>query len=188
MKAARWKVEDALGMDHGIPPEIYRWDEPRGAFVTINTFPTRQLRGCIGRPYPSQPLWKAVLDSAMDAAFHDPRFPPLSRAEIDHVVFEVSILTMPQLISGPIEERPHKIEVGRHGLILKSGWTAGLLLPQVAVEYKMGPVEFLDALCEKAGLFPGCWKRGDVDIYTFEADIWEEESPRGPVVHKTLKG
>ena len=127
-----------------------------------------------------------MLDSALDAAFNDPRFPPLTAEELDRVVFEVSVLTPPRLVSGPRPELPKKIKVGRHGIMLKAPFTAGLLLPQVAVEFGMDEEAFLDALCQKAGLPPRCWLNPMNEIYTFEAVIYEEESPGGPIKRKSL--
>ncbi|MDI6846584.1 MAG: TIGR00296 family protein [Candidatus Bathyarchaeia archaeon] len=165
--------------------------QPCGVFVTINTIrhKEKELRGCIGYPYPTTPLAQAVIESAISSATQDPRFYPLSLSELDTVVFEVSVLTPPQiiLVKKP-NEHPSKIKVGEDGLIVEKGMFKGLLLPQVPVEWKWDEEEFLCQCCIKAGLPPDCWLLKDTKIYKFQAIIFEEEKPRGEVKRKALGG
>ncbi len=176
-------VEEVLA---DFPPSSDKLLRPSGAFVTLNTFPDKELRGCIGYPEPVLPLVSAVVRAARAAAFEDPRFPPLIRQELDRIVVEVSVLTPPEKLEAPRPELPSKIKVGVHGLIVRYGPYSGLLLPQVAVEYGMTPEEFLDHTCLKAGLRPRCWKDEKVEVYTFSAEIFTEVSPRGRVVREKL--
>jgi hypothetical protein len=165
--------------------------QPHGVFVTINRVAKeeQELRGCIGFPYPVMPLAKAVIDSAINAATQDPRFPPLSLNELEHVVFEVSVLTPPKLIDvkNP-REYCAKINVGEDGLIVERGVYKGLLLPQVPVEWGWDAQEFLCQCCNKAGLLADYWLRQGTKIYKFQAIIYEEEEPRGSIKRKTLGG
>ena len=165
--------------------------QPCGVFVTINTIRDgeKELRGCIGYPYPTTPLVQAVIESAISSATQDPRFYPLSLSELDNVVFEVSVLTPPQLIEvkKPSEYLP-KIMVGKDGLIVERGMFKGLLLPQVPVEWEWDEEEFLCQCCIKAGLPPDCWLLENTKIYKFQAIIFEEEKPRGAIKHKALGG
>jgi len=165
--------------------------QPCGVFVTINTIRhgEKELRGCIGYPYPTTPLVQAVIESAISSATQDPRFYPLSLSELDNVVFEVSVLTPPQLIEvkKPNEYLP-KIMVGKDGLIVERGMFKGLLLPQVPVEWKWDEEQFLCQCCIKAGLPPDCWLLENTKIYKFQAIIFEEEKPRGEIKHKALGG
>ena len=165
-------------------PSLY---EKKGVFVTIKTYPSMELRGCIGFPEPIYPLVEATIKAALSSAFEDPRFPPLSRAELGKVVFEVSVLTPPQLIkvSSPTEY-PNHIKVGRDGLIVEKGFFKGLLLPQVAVEYNWNEEEFLSQCCIKAMLPPDAWLDPNTRIYKFQAEIFEEEKPEGPIKRKSL--
>ena len=160
-----------------------------GAFVTINRLINgeKQLRGCIGFPNPDKPLIEAVMRAAVAAATEDPRFPPLTRNELDKVVFEVSVLTPPELIQvkSP-KELPINIDVGRDGLIVRWSVGGGLLLPQVPVEYGWGAEEFLENACMKAGATPDIWLSPSTKVYKFQAIIFEEVSPRGRVERKTL--
>ena len=160
------------------------FDEKHGVFVTINTYPDKMLRGCIGIPEPIMALKDALKEAAISAC-HDPRFPSLKEEELDKIVVEVSILTTPQLIKveNP-KEYPEKVEIGKDGLIVERGFYRGLLLPQVATEYGWDSVEFLNETCIKAGLPPDCWFEKDVKIYKFQAEIFEEEEPRGNIKKK----
>jgi hypothetical protein len=160
-----------------------------GVFVTINSVMNgeKELRGCIGYPYPTSPLVEAVIDSAISAATRDPRFYPLSLDELGSVVFEVSILTPPE----PVEvanpkEYISKIKVGEDGLIVEKGLYRGLLLPQVPVEWGWCEEEFLCQCCVKAGLPPDSWLTKGAKIYKFRAIIFEEEAPMGKVKRLSL--
>jgi uncharacterized protein (TIGR00296 family) len=158
-------------------------------FVTINKVKQgeKQLRGCIGYPYPTLPLVEAVIESGIDAATQDPRFYPLSLSELDDVVFEVSVLTPPELVE---VQKPDayviKIKVGEDGLIVEKGVSKGLLLPQVPVEWKWDEEEFLCQCCIKAGLPPDSWLTKGAKIYKFQAIIFEEETPQGNIKQLNL--
>ena len=155
-----------------------------GVFVTINKLKngTKKLRGCIGYPYPTNPLVEAVVDSAINAATQDPRFYPLSSAELRQVIFEVSVLTPPEevRVDNP-KDYLSKIKVGQDGLIIERGIYKGLLLPQVPVEWEWCEEEFLCQCCIKAGLPPDSWLTKDTKICKFQAIIFEEEKPKGEV-------
>jgi uncharacterized protein (TIGR00296 family) len=192
VELARKAVEEYLKNRKRIrPPENIpeKLMQPRGVFVTINSVEgeEKELRGCIGLPYPTTPLAEAVIESAISSATQDPRFHPLSLKELDSVVFEVSVLTPPQLVEveNP-SEYPSKIKVGVDGLIIERGFYRGLLLPQVPVEWGWSEEEFLCQCCLKAGLPPDCWLMKGTKVYKFQAIIFEEETPKGEVRRKTL--
>jgi uncharacterized protein (TIGR00296 family) len=164
------------------PQKLY---EKCGIFITINTVNKgeKMLRGCIGYPYPSSPLIEAVIDSAINASTKDPRFPSMTSNELDKCVFEVSVLTPPELIQ--VMDNPKKyaqeIKVGRDGLIVEKGYNRGLLLPQVPVEWRWGEEEFLCQCCMKAGLPLDIWLSKGVKIYRFSAIVFEEQTPNGEI-------
>jgi len=165
--------------------------QPCGVFVTINSIKSeeKKLRGCIGYPYPTTSLTQAVIESAINSATQDPRFYPISLDELETVVFEVSVLTPPQIIKvEKPSQYPSKIKVGEDGLIVEKNVFKGLLLPQVPVEWKWDNEQFLCQCCIKAGLPPDCWLLKGTKIYKFQAIIFEEEEPRGEVKHKALGG
>jgi hypothetical protein len=167
------KVEKKFGKDFEIK---------KGVFVTIETFPEKELRGCIGFPYATTALGEAVQRAALSAAYEDMRFPRLEKEELDKIVFEVSILTEPELIEvkNP-KEYFEKIESGKDGLILQNGPFAGLFLPQVWKFFKTKE-EFLQNLCYKAGLSPSYIYNKETKIWKFRAQIFAEEKPNGRVV------
>ncbi len=143
--------------------------EIRGAFVTLKK--GGQLRGCIGHVAGVEPLWESVRSNAINAAFHDPRFNPLSSNELPNVEIEVSALTPLQEVASPEE-----VQVGVHGVMIERGLYRGLLLPQVATEYGWDRETFLDYTCRKAGLRPGCWKDPVTRILVFSAEVFSEAS------------
>lgn len=141
--------------------------EKRGAFVTLKK--NNELRGCIGYIVPVEPLYKAVIDMTVSSSTKDPRFIPVSGSELKDIKIEISALTPLVLISNP-----NQIEVGKHGLYITKGNHSGLLLPQVATEYKWNRDEFLNQTCLKANLPKNAWKEKGTKIYTFTAQVFSE--------------
>jgi len=139
---------------------------PGAAFVTLTK--NGRLRGCIGYTEAVAPLFKVVQECAVAAATEDPRFPPVSPGEFPSLRIEISVLT-------PLFPlRPEKVEVGRHGLLVRQGRMRGLLLPQVPVDQKWNRETFLDQVCVKAGLPPSAWRHG-ATLEGFTAEVFGEE-------------
>lgn len=138
-----------------------------GAFVTLDK--RGDLRGCIGTIIPVEPLYRSVATNALNAAFRDPRFNPLSREEFAEVTIEISVMS-PIVPVTSIDE----IAVGRDGLILRMGLRSGLLLPQVASEYGWDRESFLDHTAMKAGLPADAWRDGRATIEKFSAEVFSE--------------
>jgi len=194
VKLARKAVEEYLKRRVTIKPPkdiSAKLMERCGVFVTLNKVrgEKRELRGCIGFPYPDTPLARAVIQSAINSATQDPRFYPVSLDELNHIVFEVSVLTPPQLID---VEKPtdysSKVKVGQDGLIVERGYYKGLLLPQVPVEWNWNAEEFLCQCCMKAGLSLDCWLIEGTKIYKFSCVIAQELNPKGKIIVKDLRG
>ena len=167
----------------GLSPEVEfprSFDKKSGVFVTINTYPDGNLRGCIGYPEPAFPLKDALVYSAQSAC-HDPRFMPLSEREAVNCTVEVTILSVPVELECPKEELTKNILIGRDGLIIQFGRRRGLLLPQVPVEWGWDAEQFLEQLCAKAGLPSDAWKLKDATIWSFTGEIFHETSPRGEI-------
>jgi hypothetical protein len=159
------------------------FNDLQGAFVTLMTHPDGGLRGCIGYPYPALPLREALSEAATSAC-HDPRFPDLKESELAHITVEVTLLTVPETITGDI---PSQIEIGKHGLMLTLGFHRGLLLPQVATEYGWSVMEFLEETCWKAGLPPGSWQHPEAVVQRFSGEIFSETVPYGPVEGRDIR-
>lgn len=139
-----------------------------GVFVTIHC--RGDLRGCIGRLEADMPLPRCVAHCAVAACSQDPRFPAITPSELPDISLEISVL-------GPMEPAggPADVEVGRHGLMIEQGRHRGLLLPQVAVEWRWDAPTFLSETCRKAGLASDSWQRG-ATIWKFEAEVFGEDA------------
>ncbi|MGM5482039.1 MAG: AmmeMemoRadiSam system protein A [Nanobdellota archaeon] len=147
--------------------------EKRGLFVTLHE--NKSLRGCIGFPEATLPLYQAVIEAARSAAFKDPRFSALSTDELEKVHIEISVLTPPKLIKGAeLQDYEEKIEIGTHGLIIKHPMGTGLLLPQVPVEQNWNKKEFLENICLKGGLPSEVLNNEKTELYSFKAQIFSE--------------
>jgi len=184
---ARRTIESYLrgGKNPPVPKVRAKLRERCGVFVTLTK--RGKLRGCIGHPLPTSPLIEAVMDSAVSSAVRDPRFPPVALGELPDIQIEVSVLTPPELIKAKDpREYPKHVEVGKHGLIVECAGYAGLLLPQVPIEWGWDAEEFLSQTCMKAGLMPDCWLREDVRLSRFSAQIFAEEGPGGPIRERAL--
>ncbi len=135
-----------------------------GAFVTLHR--QRDLRGCIGHVEATDPIGQVIVRCAVAACSADPRFPPVTTAELPQIDIELSLL-------GPLEPvtEIEEIEVGRHGLVVEMHWHRGLLLPQVAIEWRWDRETFLGQTCVKAGLPRDAWKTG-ATLMRFEAEVF----------------
>ena len=153
------------------PPDEAPADGPltvdRGAFVTL--MEGGRLQGCIGHVFATEPLWRSVRSNAVNAAFHDPRFPPVTAEQLPLLTIEISALSPLWEVASPDE-----ILVGRDGLAIELGARRGLLLPQVAERYGWTAEEFLDQTCRKAGLSPGDWRDPSARVGAFSAEVFSE--------------
>jgi uncharacterized protein (TIGR00296 family) len=173
---ARQALEAGVKGERFSPPSLPTvFYEKRGVFVTLTEQGT--LRGCIGLPYPVMPLAEAIAEAAVSAALQDPRFPPVMPGDLPKIRVEVTVLSVPEPLPGPHEKRDSCVQVGVHGLIVQGHGRSGLLLPQVATEYRWTACEFLDHTCRKAGLPPGTWKSPGVQVLSFEGQIFHEPEP-----------
>jgi AmmeMemoRadiSam system protein A len=146
-------------------------DRPGGAFVTIHRY--GELRGCIGHIEADEPLGRVVARCAVAACSLDPRFPALTAEELPYIDIELSLLTPLEPITDAAA-----IEIGRHGLVVEQDSRRGLLLPQVAVEWKWDAESFLAHTCHKAGLPRDAWKQG-ARLWRFEAEVFGEKRAAG---------
>jgi uncharacterized protein len=152
-------------------PQSAFLDRLSGAFVTLHSH--GELRGCIGHIEPDEPLGRVVPRCAVAACSVDPRFSPVTGAELAAIEIEISLLGPLEAIAGAAD-----VAVGQHGLVVEQGWQRGLLLPQVATEWKWDAETFLAQTCHKAGLPRDAWKRG-AKIWRFEAEVFGEAAPEG---------
>jgi len=150
-----------------------KFSERRGTFVTLTLH--EGLRGCIGHIIPQETLLEGVRLNAINAAFRDPRFPPLSKKEWENVKIEVSILTEPkELVYSDGEDLLNKLRPGLDGVIIKKGHRQATFLPQVW-EQLPDKKEFLIHLCMKAGLDEFAWKDERLEVSIYQVQAFEEE-------------
>ena len=175
LRLARSVIEGKLRDGQSPPPPSDlspALSEKRGCFVTLHA--GNALRGCIGTIEPVKPLVEAVVENAMNAAFRDPRFPPLRENEVSQIELEISVLTVPEPLSfSDGEALLSLLKPGVHGVILEKGWQRSTFLPQVW-EQLPDPQQFLSHLCRKAGLGGDCWQKSDITVKTYEAFYFSE--------------
>lgn len=146
-------------------PPTSKLQEKMGAFVSLHR--RGELRGCIGYIKAYKQIYQTVAEMALAAAFQDSRFNQLRKEELKDLTIEISVLTPFKKITDIGE-----IEVGKHGIYIVKGLNSGLLLPQVATEYRWDTKTFLEHTCQKAGLYQDAWKEKDTEIYIFSADVF----------------
>lgn len=179
LRLAREAIREALS--DASMPEIaletlpLRLRENGAAFVTLTL--DGQLRGCIGSLSAHRPLVLDVQRHAVDAAFDDPRFPPLTDLEFAPLRIEISVLSEPQpLFYADPDDLLRKLRPEIDGVILERGWNRGTFLPQVW-EQLPEPEVFLSHLCQKAGLPSNAWKWPDIRISLYKVEKFMEEKP-----------
>ncbi|MBZ0135978.1 MAG: AmmeMemoRadiSam system protein A [Planctomycetes bacterium] len=140
---------------------------PCGAFVSLHTL-DGALRGCIGHMIGDGPLYELLIELGVSAGTRDPRFAPVTAAELDDLVYEISVLSPMRAATADA------VIPGVHGLYIRRGQISGVLLPQVAVEWKWDREAFLEQTCHKAGLPGDAWRDPDTQIMTFTAQVFRE--------------
>ena len=151
-------------------PKNPEYLKERAVFVTLNS--DGNLRGCIGHMQARMPLYEAVIEMAVGAAFEDPRFPRIrDEKEVEHVNIEISILSPMKRIYDY-----KKIRLGIDGVWIKKGFQSGVFLPQVATETGWDLDTFLGNLCaHKAGLSYDAYKDPNTEIYIYQVEKFQEE-------------
>ena len=173
---ARKTIQDRLSGKKDIPQETKEmptvFHEKRGTFVTLTT--RGNLRGCIGHIIPQESLIDGIRENAINAAFRDPRFSPMTRDEWKNVQVEISILTEPKpLTYTDGRDLLNKLRPGIDGVIIKKGFHQSTFLPQVW-EQLPDKKAFLNHLCLKAGLSGNAWETGDLEVSTYQVQAFEE--------------
>jgi MEMO1 family protein len=172
LKLARTTLDEYLQSRTRPPftPTSVAMEQPRATFVTLRHKQTHDLRGCRGEVFARYPLWESVQRVSLLSATDDPRFRPMNHAELADMHIEISVLTPMRLAHSPEE-----VVVGQHGVMIRAGGRGGLFLPQVPEEQGWDRDEYLSTLCwMKAGLPADAWRKPGVQLYLFEAEIFEE--------------
>jgi AmmeMemoRadiSam system protein B/AmmeMemoRadiSam system protein A len=156
------------------PSDFPSLQQERGVFVTLKE--KGNLRGCIGLIAAEKPLYLGVRDAAVSAAVEDPRFPPVTAAELPALEYEISVLTPFRRVYDVKD-----VHVGRDGLLMIQGSNRGILLPQVPTEFGWDRKTFLEEACVKAGLPRQAWQNETTDIFAFSALVFNERSSPEPL-------
>ncbi len=148
----------------------------RACFVTLEI--DHQLRGCTGTLVARRCLADEVSFTTVQTAFHDPRFQPVSAAEVPHILIEISVLTppVPLQFDSP-NELPNLIRPGIDGVTLQLGTRRGTFLPQVW-EKVSDPEQFLGLLAHKMGLPTDGWRHPDIYAEIYQAVLIQEAAAR----------
>lgn len=153
------------------------FQERRGVFVTLKI--AGQLRGCIGSLAASDTIVEGVRRNALNAAFDDPRFPPLALEELDRLLIEVSILTTPRALThAGGDDLLQRLRPHTDGVIIRQGYRAATFLPQVWDQLPE-PESFLTHLCLKAGLANDAWRHRNLEVQTYQVQYFEEQARTG---------
>jgi AmmeMemoRadiSam system protein A len=176
LEVARNTIEQGLFKDKAVSRlsevDSSRFSEKRGTFVTLTI--DDNLRGCIGHIIPQESLLEGIRENAINAAFRDPRFNPLSKKEWENVKVEISILTDPRRLNySDADDLLKKIHPDVDGVIIKKGFYQATFLPQVW-EQLPDKKEFFTHLCLKAGMDGDEWKKGKLEVYTYQVQAFEE--------------
>jgi AmmeMemoRadiSam system protein A len=165
-----------LGVANEPPPHDFPSEEflqqPAGAFVTLHR--RGRLRGCVGQLPGHDALAAVVAHCARAAALDDSRFDPVTTTELSEIDIEVSVMSALQ------DMTLEAIEPGKHGLLVSQGMQRGVLLPQVASQFKWGAQRFLEETCVKAGLERDAWKDPATRVQAFTAEVFDEPSFPSP--------
>ena len=171
LKIARTSIENYLGTGDNLDIDAEKYPllkQQIGAFVTLSKY--ENLRGCVGYIFSDDYLYETIHNAAIQAAFHDPRFPAVTKSETKDIKLELSLLSLPFKMNSYDD-----IIIGTHGLIVNEHGRRGLLLPQVPVEHNMNKDQYLSSLCLKAGLQADLWKQKLLNIEMFTATVFSEE-------------
>lgn len=180
IRLARQTIEEQLGLKPSAPVSSSELADPylqqiRAVFVTLNK--RGQLRGCIGSLSGMESIIAGVRRHAINAAFHDHRFTPVTAHEIDQLEIDISVLTEPEQLSYENEaDLVRKLHPGIDGVILRDPYTgsSATFLPQVWQQLP-ATEQFLSCLCHKACLPDDAWRRSRLEIQIYQVQYFKEK-------------
>ena len=148
--------------------DVYLQNREYGAFVTL--YKKDELRGCVGQCVPDAPLFETVREMTEAAASRDPRVEPIAAEELAQIHIDITVVSPLEWVKDPLD-----LELGKHGLYVAAGTQRGVLLPQVAAQYRWDVRTFLEQTCLKAGLRANAWEESNTRVSSFTALIIEEQ-------------
>jgi len=174
LRVARDSILHGLDKGRALPIDVrahsLALQEPRATFVTLEL--DNNLRGCIGTLEATRALVEDVAHNAYAAAFHDPRFLPLTAVEFADLALHISVLSPPEIMLVDSEaDLLRQLRAGIDGLILEDARRRGTFLPSVW-ESLPEPREFLRHLKLKAGLPENYWSE-TITVRRYTAELIE---------------
>lgn len=168
---ARSSIAGSFGIRFATQEDAAFLHRPGASFVTLKN--ANRLRGCIGSLQAHRTLVEDVKANARAAAFHDPRFAPLSMDELPLTKIEVSVLSaLAPLNFRDQEHALAQLRPGEDGVVIEFGRHRGTFLPQVW-ENLPSPAVFLGELKSKAGLAPDFWDER-IQLFRYSVSKWAE--------------
>jgi|SRR5680860_478474 len=146
----------------------------KGTFVTL--WKNNELRGCIGNLESEKSIYQSVIDNCLASALLDPRFTALKSDELNNIKIEISILSELKKFPNFTDHDSFLKYLNKYkpGLLIKKGAYQATFLPQVWEDLNSAEL-FISHLCEKAGLEKDEWKKMDLEIYQYSAEVFKEE-------------
>lgn len=146
--------------------------EDRACFVTL--YIGEELRGCTGTLVARRCLADEVTITTVQTALSDPRFAPVTAAEVPRIRIEISVLTPPEALKfNSPDELIRLLRPDIDGVTLRLGHYRSTFLPQVW-ERVPDPVAFLTMLSRKMGLPGDAWRHPDLEVETYQTVVIEE--------------
>lgn len=168
---ARAAISTALGQPLKVAEDAAWLQELGACFVTLTQH--GQLRGCIGTLEACRPLLVDVKANAVNAAMRDPRFRPLTAAELPVTEIEVSVLSPMQAMHFDSEVHAlAQLRPGIDGVVLEFDRYRSTFLPQVWEQLPTAS-EFMAHLKQKAGLPVDFWAEG-MRLSRYTVSKWKE--------------
>lgn len=184
VKAARHTVElylKSAKFDKGIMEKrTLHLNEHHGIFVTIRHYPLGSIRGSAAIVKGTKPLRTLIVEAALASAADDKRHLQISVHELEHIVFEVGVISKPIKLKGSSTAMLKSVKEGKEGILLEYGYKTGVILPEEITKQSKTPKLF-EELCKRAGLDKVHSKRSDLSFYKFASDSFVEKEPEGEV-------
>ena len=176
LNLARQTIQGHLGLES----ETSKIREEAGLAMKCATFVTLKkdgaLRGCIGSLVPDGTIYESVCRNAVQAAFHDSRFRPLNRREMESIQIDISILTPPQPLHYKTgDDLLTQLRPKVDGVTIRHGMNSATFLPQVWKQLP-DPEQFLGQLCRKAGLDTDIWREGLLEVEIYQVQCVKEDA------------
>ncbi len=185
VKAARQAIELSIVSPRFNKRMLYpyteEFSEDSGVVVRIVHYGTLESRGSCALLFPSEPLGNKLVSAAISAASADPRHVPVSHLEFDHILVSVDLVGSAERIAFPLIYGQRLNLPPSKGLMIKLGFSAGVLLPGDAAALGADADSLMAALCGNAGLPLLALRRKNLELYAIEIQTFGEVSPGGRI-------